>query len=1373
MNTILHLTGSVIHTSNSGYFAMKHLLLVVVATVCFCTGQKPCGNAGCEQSTSATGLLQQKIVELSDFKVDDDSDALDFNDATGSRRRDDRRRRSRRRRRTRRRRSRRRDERRRRSDPRRRRNPSPAPAPVPPPVPSPEPAAPSPSSVPPAAPSTSPSPVVQKQGASTSFVCPSSVSIPSPPPFPRRRRGAAPMRNANNAPRRRASCNQFPERKGANLYFEDGTIESGLDCPLEESFSINEKSPVVAGQGRPYEANDIHNLQVVQVDWAREGSHILKVFANGENRGAWRSELGAVYNCYTFEVGDTFYYTASFWPDESWCQKSKYASVITQFKMSPGHPHAILKLSNLGDFKLTMKGGSKGELWDEWDGKNGQGEGRFIGYATPRAWNDVKIHAKWSLQNDGFVKVWLNGTQVFEHFGRTLLDKTDRGYVKFGMYTEIYDKRTLYFDAVRFSDHLDIPFDQWLNDQVNLPTVSLTSPSNGTRVASGRALSLSANAYDPSGNKYLSPGNVVQVEFFAGKCSIGVAPHSPYSIAPLLPDGSHVLSAVVTDGDGNTQQSDSVVVHVGNQAPQVEFSMPKMEDNIPAGQAVVLQAKATDEDGIVSQIAFYARSALGGPDTLVGTSTNNAGGVFEVSWQPAKGAYSLRAVASDEHGLSKSSSTVHVTVGADIQTQDLLATDDATLMEDKPTTKGNWYSSVEIYGNPDGKRKAAIFKFDISSVHGRAQTRKASLRLYAVFIKDDVPTGISVFKATSSAWREGDVTWSSKPGKGDRVAVLRVDAVKRYYDFDVTEYVSEALKAGSPYITFLLEEESLNYRRVDFGTIKTSFKPQLQVTTSSMSLPLHEVGPGTGPGTREDCSAFAGGVGPPSAASTLTTTLTSSAGAGSVSPTATTTETTASSAVVTTEAANPRSPLRPYVSSSSPRMTSVTLNWETGTVDSGLADPLKPSFSENKDGWTPPKNPLGQDCQTGKVSARDCWPNSVLQQHVGTSLHSVSVEKVGWAKDGEHVLKVFGNGWDLGAKGAFRSELSAVQDKYLFYEGDYQYFSMSFWLDSSWDQISKWSTLIAQWKMSPGHPHAAVRLSNEGDYKLYFKGGSNSELWQPTGPLDTKHGGRFLGTATPQAWNDLKILFKKSQSRDGFAKVWLNGQLVFEHNGKTLLKSGRGYTKFGMYTNIMGKRTIYFDAVSFCHSPSREECLDGKSLEQWVGNAGGNAVTTTTAAAGTTEAASPETTGSTNLRGECDWEVHPRTYSGGYAGGVSTLYPDIESAKAQCQVWSSDVCKAVTCRTSGECTVRRSASLAFSPSGETTYLRPADCIETTTAVTTTTTVTTAAATTATAAQTTASTAGGGTSVSTTPCPEIARLKQEVKEIAERLDEIAS
>ena len=215
----------------------------------------------------------------------------------------------------------------------------------------------------------------------------------------------------------------------------------------------------------------------------------------------------------------------------------------------------------------------------------------------------------------------------------------------------------------------------------------------------------------------------------------------------------------------------------------------------------------------------------------------------------------------------------------------------------------------------------------------------------------------------------------------------------------------------------------------------------------------------------------------------------------------------------------------------------------------------------------------------------------------GRSIHSLTVEKVSWAREGEHVLKIYADGRNYGTNGdyAFRAELSAVQDEYVFLPGDYHLFSMSFWPDgTTWDRVTKYSGLLMQWKMSPGFPHGALRLSNMGDYKLYFRG---YDLW-PVG--DGGGNGRQIGYARRAAWNDVKFFYKKSIKSDGVVRVWLNGNLVFEHYGKNLLKTTeRGYTKFGQYTEIRDERIVYYDAVEFCHGPSFTDSTRW-DLEAWT-----------------------------------------------------------------------------------------------------------------------------------------------------------------------------
>ena len=114
----------------------------------------------------------------------------------------------------------------------------------------------------------------------------------------------------------------------------------------------------------------------------------------------------------------------------------------------------------------------------------------------------------------------------------------------------------------------------------------------------------------------------------------------------------------------------------------------------------------------------------------------------------------------------------------------------------------------------------------------------------------------------------------------------------------------------------------------------------------------------------------------------------------------------------------------------------VKLGWETGFVDSGLPVPLKPSFSINGDGWVPGKDPYKDYCQPNPSSNSNCWPESINETTVngGRSIHSLTVEKVSWAREGQHVLKIYADGRNYGTSRdyAFRAELSAVQDQYVY-----------------------------------------------------------------------------------------------------------------------------------------------------------------------------------------------------------------------------------------------------------------------------------------------------------------------------------------------------
>jgi endo-1,3(4)-beta-glucanase len=83
------------------------------------------------------------------------------------------------------------------------------------------------------------------------------------------------------------------------------------------------------------------------------------------------------------------------------------------------------------------------------------------------------------------------------------------------------------------------------------PSVSLISPSEGSRVTAGQPLSLTVFASD-------SDGAVERVDFYNGALYLGTVDQSPYSLPWFPPLGEHAVYAVATDSTGLKTQSATV-----------------------------------------------------------------------------------------------------------------------------------------------------------------------------------------------------------------------------------------------------------------------------------------------------------------------------------------------------------------------------------------------------------------------------------------------------------------------------------------------------------------------------------------------------------------------------------------------------------------------------------------------------------------------------------------------------------------------------------------------------------------------------------------------------------------------------------------------
>jgi len=184
------------------------------------------------------------------------------------------------------------------------------------------------------------------------------------------------------------------------------------------------------------------------------------------------------------------------------------------------------------------------------------------------------------------------------------------------------------------------------------PTVSISAPATGANYTAPATITVSATAGDPD-------GSVTRVDFYSNGQLVGSDTASPFSISwSGVAAGTYSLAAVATDNGGATTTSSPVTVTVAaavNKPPTVSISAPATGATYTAPASITINATASDPDGSVTRVDFYAGGQLLGSDTS---------SPFSLTWSAAAGAYSLTAVATDNSGATATSQPVSVTVFA-------------------------------------------------------------------------------------------------------------------------------------------------------------------------------------------------------------------------------------------------------------------------------------------------------------------------------------------------------------------------------------------------------------------------------------------------------------------------------------------------------------------------------------------------------------------------------------------------------------------------------------------------------------------------------------------------------------------------------------
>jgi len=185
------------------------------------------------------------------------------------------------------------------------------------------------------------------------------------------------------------------------------------------------------------------------------------------------------------------------------------------------------------------------------------------------------------------------------------------------------------------------------------PTITLTAPASAAGFTAPADIAISASASDPE-------NRMDRVEFYNGTTRIGTASAAPYAMTWTgVAAGTYSIQAMAFDLDGGSATSNVSTVTVNtaaNKPPAVSLTAPTSTTVITAPSTVTISAAASDPEGRMSKVEFYAGS------TLVGTATSSP---YSASWAvSAAGSYVLKAIAYDRDGGQTTSSSVTVTVGA-------------------------------------------------------------------------------------------------------------------------------------------------------------------------------------------------------------------------------------------------------------------------------------------------------------------------------------------------------------------------------------------------------------------------------------------------------------------------------------------------------------------------------------------------------------------------------------------------------------------------------------------------------------------------------------------------------------------------------------
>jgi hypothetical protein len=166
------------------------------------------------------------------------------------------------------------------------------------------------------------------------------------------------------------------------------------------------------------------------------------------------------------------------------------------------------------------------------------------------------------------------------------------------------------------------------------------------------------------GAVYITAGNGGHVTNWVGGSTAEFNPnphpamfYSALHVGSLVLDVSgNRLDAKMIRASGAVDDYFTIVKNVPNTAPSVRITSPAEGATFDGATPIVVSTDASDVDGTIAQVDFYAEN------TLIGSVTSAP---YTITWSnAAPGTHSLTAAATDNLGATATSAAVHITVAA-------------------------------------------------------------------------------------------------------------------------------------------------------------------------------------------------------------------------------------------------------------------------------------------------------------------------------------------------------------------------------------------------------------------------------------------------------------------------------------------------------------------------------------------------------------------------------------------------------------------------------------------------------------------------------------------------------------------------------------